>query len=92
LDTIVQKIREDNVLNSDLVDSTNGVMDSAERVKDAIFEQRAAIGEVLRSVTSINESTQSVADGAVNLSETSNEVLATGRQLGELLDIKTSSK
>jgi len=92
IDTIVDNIREDTALNSDLVTSTSGVMLSAERVKNAICEQHTAIAEVLKSVTSINESTQSVADGALNLSETSSAVSATGRQLGEVLHFKTALK
>ncbi len=92
IDTIVDKIREDNSLNADIVTSTGAVMKTAEQVKNAVTEQRSAISEVLKSVTSINETTQSVAEGANNLSLTANGVQNLGKELGEILNYKTAAK
>ena len=92
IDTIVEKIREDNSLNAGIVSSTGVVMKTAEQVKNAITEQRSAISEVLKSVTSINETTQSVAEGANSLSVTANGVQDIGKELSGILNYRTVSK
>lgn len=90
IDTIVENIRDDIALNSEIEAATKDVIQSSERVKSAVNEQQIATNEVLKSVTAINETTQSVADGAQNLADTSRRVQDMGNNLNGILEQETS--
>ncbi|HOO72802.1 MAG TPA: methyl-accepting chemotaxis protein [Spirochaetota bacterium] len=85
IDRISSLSREDLELNMVIKNNAGMVLDMAENIKTAMLEQKTATDEILKSMTSINNSTQEVAGRTGELKLTSQEVSHISDELENIL-------
>jgi methyl-accepting chemotaxis protein len=86
IDIITSLTHQDMQLNNKIKDITENVINSAQMVKTAMGEQKIAVEEILKSVTTINTSTQEVANSSDEMNKTSVQVNSIVVELRKIIE------
>jgi len=84
IDSVVEYSREDLALNQKVRESLESVVLESNNILNATREQKNALDEVVKSISTINETTQHIASGSQELSGTSKEIAASAQDLMNL--------
>lgn len=86
IDLVMDMAHQDLTLNESTRTSLQSVIDGMTAVLNATGEQKTAMDEIARNISHINSSTQEVAMGSMELTNTSKELEETARELMNLSD------
>ena len=84
IDVVVELTEKDLALNKVARESLGGVAEEAAHILNATSEQKAALEEIAKSISVINNATQEIALGAQGLSTTSKGLADKAQELKEL--------
>ena len=84
IDSVVEYSREDLALNVDVRKALENVVLESNNILNATREQKNALDEVVKSISTINDTTQQIASGSQQLSGTSKEIASSAQDLMNL--------
>ncbi len=74
IEGLTDDMKKQVITNSLVMEKAGTIRDRSEELRTTLSEQKNAFQEVTRSISGLNESTQSIAGGAINLSGTAGEL------------------
>ncbi|MFW5861129.1 MAG: methyl-accepting chemotaxis protein [Spirochaetota bacterium] len=84
IDSVVEYSREDLALNVNVRKALENVVLESNNILNATREQKNALDEVVKSISTINDTTQQIASGSQQLSGTSKEIASSAQDLMNL--------
>jgi methyl-accepting chemotaxis protein len=86
MSTLIEFMRAQTEINMSVNEKSVDAARRSDEIRVASEEQKAAVGEIVKSVTSINEVTQANASGSEELSSTSESLSAMAETLRQAID------